>query len=153
MFKIKLRLFTLQICSSQHYLHVRKWKLHPSSTQAPTKRSIILNIPHLTQQILSTLPLKSTFPITSAVATLVQCTIMPQMKYFDSFLTGFLVSTLVHVQTIPYTAPRMMLLFKHVRSFLSSPRKLLISSHLSQSNIKGHITPKVLIKSRCSLPL
>lgn len=114
MFKVKLLLFTLQICSSQHYLHVRKWKLHPPSTQAPPKHSIILNIPHLTQQILSTLPLKSTFPITSAVATLVQCTIMPQVKYFDSFLTGFLVSTLVHVQAIPYTAARMMLLFKHM---------------------------------------
>lgn len=42
--------------------------------------------------------------------------IIPQLKYPDSFLMGFLASTLVHVQAIPNTAARM-ILFTHMLDY------------------------------------
>lgn len=64
--------------------------------------------------------------------------IIPQLKYSDSFLMGFLASTLVHVQAMPNTAARM-ILFTHVGLFLSSSQKQPLSSHLTHNKIKGLI--------------
>lgn len=66
---------------------------------------------------------------------------MPQLKYFDSFLMGFLAPTLVHVQATLNTAARMVLIETYARSFLSSPQTLSASSHLTQGKIKGLVIP------------